>query len=177
VKNKKHYTPTQSAKLTQLRQLHADKIIFNATVEAEIRATIEQKSRDFELRESRMMNEAKALGVPKTEIGRAVGLANWSILEAKYALTADEFVGIEVPQYAFDKTGMLLTVHFYEFDSGKRFETDASIAFVPTALYPNGAWMLPGSSGELVDYLTTGATNEEFSEFDKTIQEVWNEQV
>lgn len=88
----KKLTPIQTAKLRTLESVHADYVSAKATLRAEIEAQFEQRLRDFELRESRLMNEAKQAGVPKTVIGRAVGLANWEVLEAKYLLTADEFL-------------------------------------------------------------------------------------
>lgn len=88
----KKLTPIQTAKLRTLESVHADYVSAKATLRAEVEAQFEQRLRDFELRESRLMNEAKQAGVPKTVIGRAVGLANWEVLEAKYSLTAEEFL-------------------------------------------------------------------------------------
>lgn len=119
--------PQQAAKLSQLEGLHAQKVQFNATIEAEIRAQIADKSRDFELRESRLMNEAKALGIPKTAIGRAVGLANWAILEQKYKLTAEEFIEVEREQYILDWPNRTLVLFWWDFPDGQRVSVDDGV--------------------------------------------------
>lgn len=132
--------PTQAAKLSQLEGLHAQKVQFNATIEAEIRAQIADKSRDFELRESRLMNEAKSLGVPKTVIGRAVGLANWAILEDKYRLTSDEFIEVQREQYILDWPNRLLTLFWWEFPNGERISVDEGVSI---KLEENGLTAFP----------------------------------
>jgi hypothetical protein len=118
----------QQAKLNELTQVHAAKITFAAELRSRIEAELAQKGRDYELRESRLMNEAVALGVPKTVVGRAVGLANWNVLAAKYALTADEYIAEPVAeQFVVDTQLSTLTVNWYEFTDGERIEETVTV--------------------------------------------------
>lgn len=88
----KRKTNEQLTKLKQLSEIHTGYIVAKAEMRALIEAEFETRLRDWELKESRAMNEAKRLGIPQTDIGRAVGTSNWDTLKAKYALTAFDFV-------------------------------------------------------------------------------------
>lgn len=91
------YSENQKVILRQLRILHEEHVTARKELRQKIEEEYEQRLSDYEFQESRLMNKAlrtlgpTGKGIAKTDIGRAVGLANWLVLESKYALTADEF--------------------------------------------------------------------------------------
>jgi hypothetical protein len=93
-----NYGTAQQDKIRQLHSLHADFVIAKANMKAEIEAAYKLKLRDFELRESRLMNEALGMGIAKTTISAAVAVTNWDALSEKFALTAEEFFAVVEPE-------------------------------------------------------------------------------
>lgn len=91
----KKLTPEHRAKLHALTTVHSEHVLAKSTLRAEIEEAYRDRLHGLVLRESQLMNEAKLAGVPKTMIAAAVGTSNWAALEAKYALTASEFVNAE----------------------------------------------------------------------------------
>ena len=90
----KRLNRAQSEKLSQLEAVHGEVIQARAFARAEIEQAYRTKMLSLDVRESTLMNEAKLAGVPKSQIARAVGTQNWTALEAKYALTAEQFVNV-----------------------------------------------------------------------------------
>lgn len=101
------YNASQQAKVANLAAIHSDYVLAKANLRAEIEAAFQQKLRDFELRESRAMNEALNEGVAKSTISQIVSVTNWNSLSDKFALTADEFYEEpEVPQIEVEFNGV-----------------------------------------------------------------------
>lgn len=119
----------QQAKLAQLSALHGQYVLAKAELRAKVEAEYQNKLRDFELRESRLMNEALILDIPKTVIGRTIGSANWSTLKAKYELTSNEFVQREqLPQFELDLENKTILIHWAEIE-GEVVEVESTIPY------------------------------------------------
>lgn len=93
----RRYTNEQREALRRLEEHHEAYVEAKAELRRKIEEEFAVRLAEFEREESRLMNVAlrtvgpTGKGVAKTDIGRAVGLANWAVLEEKYDLTADEF--------------------------------------------------------------------------------------
>lgn len=114
----------QQAKITQLAAAHTQYVLAKAELRAKVEAEYQNKLRDYELRESYLMNEALNLNVPKTVIGRTIGTTNWHTIAERLSLTADEFTTVaENQQYVVDKANKMFTVNWQEDTNGNRFDT------------------------------------------------------
>jgi len=88
---KKIYSPAQLAHLKMVSEIHLKKVKAKALLRAEIEATLNDALNDIALEESRAANEAINAGVTRTDVGRALGTANWESIKNILARTENTF--------------------------------------------------------------------------------------
>ena len=80
--SRRRYDATQRAALDALAAIHLEKVSSRAAMRLHLEAQLRGALNDLELRESRAANDALASNVTKTDIGRAIGTANWNTLHS-----------------------------------------------------------------------------------------------
>lgn len=90
------YTPQQRAELDLLAAVHMEKVKAKAVLRATIEAQLADVLNDLSIRESQQANRAFAVKVTKTDIGRALGTANWETIEAVLARTAGDLTAADM---------------------------------------------------------------------------------
>lgn len=86
----KKYTPQQQAELDLLTAVHLEKVKAKAVLRATIEAQLADALNDLSIKESQQANRALDAKITKTDIGRALGTANWQTIEAILARTAGD---------------------------------------------------------------------------------------
>lgn len=169
---KRKLSPEQTAKVGTLTRLHDEYVLARTEMRVRIEEEYRSKLRDYDFRESRLMNEALLLGVPKTDIAAAVKNSHWQTLQDKYALTAGEFVAVErapqLPEFVIDyatanksKSGdkfVVATVGFYDL-VGEYVEGPITVEFYKT-------WM----DGWLIETVKDRAAAPEEIAYVKTVE-------
>lgn len=137
--------PIQRRALDAVRLAHGDLMASRHDMKIEVMMEVQRRLAQKEIAESRAMNEALALGIPKTMIAAAVGTSNWNTLSEKYALTAHEFTAEKVaeraesargPQFEHDAWAGRLTVNWWEDAAGTIHEEGATLTATPI----EGGW-------------------------------------
>lgn len=83
-----NYSSDQQAKLDALAAIHLQRVHQKSSRRLQIETQVREALDALQTRESLAANEALALGVSKTKIGRAMGTSNWDTLSAVLARTA-----------------------------------------------------------------------------------------
>lgn len=91
----RRYTPAQKAAIGLLQQVHMEKVQARATLKMQIEAAFKDSLVDIGIRESQAANAALAAGITKTDIGRAMGTANFETIKAVLARTAGDLTAAD----------------------------------------------------------------------------------
>ena len=89
------YSPQQQAELDLLAAVHLEKVRAKAVLRATIEAQLADALNDLSIKESQQANRALASKVTKTDIGRALGTANWETIESVLARTAGDLTAAD----------------------------------------------------------------------------------
>lgn len=105
---KRKYDTQQQAELDLLAAIHEEKVMGRAVIRRRIEAELRDALNDLELKESAQANKCMALKVTKTDIGRAVGTANFDSINAMLARTSldvapERFID-EVTRFTFSRS-------------------------------------------------------------------------
>lgn len=112
---RRKYDTKQSAILDALGSVHEEHIVAKARLRAEIEAAFKDRMTDYEIKKSRLMNEALGAGVAKTDIGRRIGTSNWDTLHSLLSRTADDYAAVTAkPEWSYDGASKTLWLHFVE---------------------------------------------------------------
>lgn len=108
---RRKYDPEVSAKLEQLAGVHKAHVIAKAELRQQIEMALRDKLGDYELRKSRLMNELATMGAAKTDLGRAIGTANWDTIQNLMARTAEDYaIDQEAATSLWSREGDTVTV-------------------------------------------------------------------
>lgn len=132
---RRKYDSAQQAALDMLARVHMDKVQTKAVIRARIEADLREAVNDLELKESYAANVAFGLKVSKTDIGRALGTANFTTITDCLGRTAhDAVVADFVPvdpmseAIAWDADARMFTVTIPD-GTASRYTTDLDPEF------------------------------------------------
>jgi len=87
---RRNYNPDQKAEMGLLESIHLEKVTRKAKIRQEIEDAMRDRLVEIELRESMQANACLNAGVSKTDIGRAVGTANFETIKNMLARTKND---------------------------------------------------------------------------------------
>lgn len=141
---RRKYTPQQAAALALIEEIHQEHVNAKATLRREIEQAFDDRMTDREIKKSLAMNAALAMGVAKTDIGRAIGTSNFETIKNLLARTAGDAT---LEDLVIDPLSERYTFTPATGDSGPRLTVTLDGAELETALRRAG-WDNPVQAAE-----------------------------